>query len=61
MPVAWYRFTTTFGRNAVPDPALPVFWVVLVAIGALVFAILDAVLPGLDAARTPAALTLRAE
>jgi hypothetical protein len=36
-------------------------WVVLVAIGALVFANLDAALPGLDAARTPAALTLRAE
>ena len=54
---------TLFARNinAVPDPAVPVLWVVLVAIGALVFANLDAALPGLDAARTPAALALRAE
>jgi hypothetical protein len=54
---------TLFARNinAVPDPAVPVLWVVLVAIGALVFANLDAALPGLAAARTPAALALRAE
>jgi hypothetical protein len=54
---------TLFARNinAVPDPAVPVLWVVLVAVGALVFANLDAALPGLDAARTPAALALRAE
>jgi len=54
---------TLFARNinAVPDPAVPVLWVVLVVIGALVFANLDAALPGLDAARTPAALALRAE
>jgi hypothetical protein len=54
---------TLFARNinAVPDPAVPVLWIVLVAIGALVFANLDAALPGLNAARTPAALALRAE
>ena len=54
---------TLFARNinAVPDPSLPVLWIVLVGIGAFVFANLDAALPGLDAARTPAALALRAE
>jgi hypothetical protein len=52
-----------FGRNinAVPDPAVPVLSVFLVAIGTLVFANLDAALLGLDAAHTPAALALRAE
>ena len=61
--VAGRQLWTLFARsiNAVPDPTVPVLWVVLVAIGALVFANLDAVLPGLDAARTPAALALRAE
>jgi hypothetical protein len=61
--VAGRQLWTLFARNvnAVPDPAVPVRWVVLVAIGALVFANLDAALPGLDAARTPAALALRAE
>jgi len=44
-----------------PDPAVPVLSVLLVAIGALVFANLDAALPGWDAAHTPAALALRAE
>jgi hypothetical protein len=55
----WILFARNI--NAVPDPAVPVLSVLLVAIGALVFANLDAALPGLDAARTPAALALRAE
>ncbi len=55
----WILFARNI--NAVPDPAVPVLSVFLVAIGALVFANLDAALPGLDAAHTPAALALRAE
>ena len=55
----WILFARNI--NAVPDPAVPVLSVLLVAIGALVFANLDAALPGLDAAHTPAALALRAE
>jgi hypothetical protein len=55
----WILFARNI--NAVPDPAVPVLSVILVAIGALVFANLDAALPGLDAARTPAALALRSE
>jgi len=54
---------TLFARNldAVPDPTVPVLSVVLVAVGALVFANLVAALPGRDAARTPTALLLRTE
>jgi hypothetical protein len=54
---------TLFARNinAVPDPTIPVISVVLVAVGALVFANLVATLPGRIAARTPTALVLRAE
>jgi hypothetical protein len=55
----WILFARNI--NAVPDPAVPVLSVLLVAIGALVFANLDAALPGWDAAHTPAALALRAE
>ena len=55
----WILFARNI--NAVPDPAVPVLSVILVAIGALVFANLDAALPGLDAAHTPAALALRSE
>jgi hypothetical protein len=55
----WILFARNI--NAVPDPAVPVLSVLLVAIGALLFANLDAALPGLDAAHTPAALALRAE
>jgi hypothetical protein len=55
----WILFARNI--NAVPDPAVPVLSVLLVAVGALVFANLDAALPGVDAARTPAALALRAE
>ena len=47
--------------NAVPDPTVPALSVVLVAVGAFVFANLVAALPGRGAARTPTALVLRAE
>jgi hypothetical protein len=46
---------------AVPQPIVPVWSVVLVAIGALVVANAMAALPGRRAARTPTALLLRAE
>jgi hypothetical protein len=54
---------TLFARsiNAVPDPTVPVVPVVLVGLGALVFANLVAALPGRSAARTSAGLVLRAE
>ena len=54
---------TLFARNinAVPDPTVPVLSVVLVALGALVFANVVAAIPGRIAARTPTALVLRAE
>jgi ABC-type lipoprotein release transport system permease subunit len=54
---------TVFARNinAVPDPTVPVFSVVLVALGALVFANVVAAIPGRIAARTPTAMVLRAE
>jgi hypothetical protein len=47
--------------NAVPDPTVPALSVVLVGVGAFVFANLVAALPGRGAARTPTALVLRAE
>jgi hypothetical protein len=52
-----------FARNldAVPDPTVPVLSVVLVALGALVFANLVAAIPGRIAGRTPTAMVLRAE
>jgi xanthosine utilization system XapX-like protein len=46
---------------AVPDPAMPVVAVILVAVGGIVLANLVASIPGQLAARTPAALALRAE
>jgi hypothetical protein len=54
---------TLFARsiNAVPDPTVPVLSVLFVGVGTLVFANLMATLPGRSAARTPAALVLRAE
>jgi hypothetical protein len=54
---------TLFARGiyAVPDPSVPVLTVVLVALGALLFANLVATFPGRIAARTPTALLLRAE
>lgn len=44
-----------------PDATVPATSVVLVAVGAFVFANLVAALPGRGAARTPTALVLRAE
>jgi ABC-type lipoprotein release transport system permease subunit len=55
----WILFARNI--NAVPDPTVPVLSVVLVALGALVFANVVAALPGWIAARTPTALVLRAE
>ncbi|MGA2520331.1 MAG: FtsX-like permease family protein [Acidimicrobiales bacterium] len=54
---------TLFARSldAVPDPSVPALSVVLVVVGALVFANLVAALPGRDAARTPTASLLRTE
>jgi hypothetical protein len=46
---------------AVPEPTVPVFQVVVVALTALVLANLVAAVPGRMAARTPTALVLRAE
>jgi hypothetical protein len=47
--------------NVVPSPTVPVVPIVLVALGALVLANVVAAIPGRIAARTPAALLLRAE
>lgn len=55
----WILFADNL--NAVPDATVPALSVVLVAVGAFVFANLVAALPGRGAARTPTALVLRAE
>jgi hypothetical protein len=47
--------------SVVPEPAVPGLPVVLIAVGALVLANVVAAVPGRMAARTPAALLLRAE
>jgi hypothetical protein len=47
--------------NAVPDATVPALSVLLVVVGALVFANFVAALPGRSAARAPTALVLRAE
>jgi putative ABC transport system permease protein len=54
---------TLFARsiNVVPEPTVPIIPLVLVVVGALLFANLVALLPGRSAARTSAALVLRAE
>ena len=49
------------GISVVPYPSVPVLSMVLVALGAIVFANLVAVIPGRVAARTPTALLLRTE
>ena len=61
--IAGRQLWTVFARSidAVPDPTVPTVSVVLVALGALVFANLVAAYPGAVAARTPTALVLRAE
>jgi predicted lysophospholipase L1 biosynthesis ABC-type transport system permease subunit len=55
----WILFARNL--NAVPDPTMPGLWVLLVGVGALVFANLVAALPGRSAAHTPTGLVLRAE
>jgi predicted lysophospholipase L1 biosynthesis ABC-type transport system permease subunit len=47
--------------DAVPSPAVPVFPIVLIALGAFVLANVVAAIPGRIAARTRAALLLRSE
>jgi hypothetical protein len=49
------------GISAVPSPAVPALPIVLVALGALILANVVAAIPGRIAARTPAALLMRAE
>ena len=49
------------GISAVPDPNVPVLYIAAVAFGAVLFANLAAVFPGIIAARTPTALLLRSE
>jgi hypothetical protein len=49
------------GISAVPDPTVPVLSMVLIALGALVFANVVAAVPGRIAARTPTAPLLRSE
>ncbi len=55
----WILFAR--GINVVPSPTVPVLTVVLVGVGAVVFANLVAAIPGRNAARTSTALVLRAE
>ena len=55
----WVLFAREIG--AVPDATVPVVQLAVVAVGALVLANLVAAVPGRVAARTPAALVLRAE
>ena len=55
----WLAFANQL--SAVPDPVVPAASIALAALAALVLANLVAALPGRAAARTPAALLLRAE
>jgi hypothetical protein len=55
----WILFADNL--SAVPDATTPVLSVVLVVLGALVFANLVAAFPGRSASRTPTALVLRSE
>jgi len=55
----WTLFAQSI--NTVPATSVPVWSVMLTALGALIFAVLVAVVPGRHAARTPTALVLRAE
>ncbi len=49
------------GISAVPDPTVPALSMVLIALGALVFANVVGAIPGRIAARTPTALVLHSE
>lgn len=55
----WVLFAR--GINVVPEPTVPAVAMVLVGLGAVVFANVVALMPGRSAARTSAALVLRAE
>jgi len=55
----WIHFAR--GIDVVPSPTVPVLSVVLVGLGAIVFANLVAAIPGRSAARTSTALVLRSE
>jgi FtsX-like permease family len=55
----WLAFANQL--SAVPDPVVPAASITLAAVAALILANLVAALPGRAAARTPAALLLRAE
>jgi hypothetical protein len=55
----WLAFAREL--SAVPDPVIPAASIALAAVAALVLANLVAALPGRAAARTPAAIVLRAE
>jgi hypothetical protein len=57
----WLWIVFTRELSAVPDPVVPAASVALAAVAALVLANLVAAVPGRQAARTPAALMLRAE
>ena len=57
----WLWTLFAHGISAVPHPTVPVLSVALVALGAVVFANLVALLPGRVAARTRTSLLLRAE
>jgi FtsX-like permease family len=57
----WLWIAFAHALSAVPDPVVPAGSVVLAAVAALALANLVAALPGRAAARTPAALLLRAE
>jgi ABC-type antimicrobial peptide transport system permease subunit len=57
----WLWILFAHALSAVPDPVIPAASVVLASLAALVLANLVAALPGRAAARTPAALLLRAE
>jgi hypothetical protein len=57
----WLWILFARGLSAVPDPVVPAASIALAAVAALVLANLVAAVPGRQAARTPAALLLRAE
>jgi putative ABC transport system permease protein len=57
----WLWIAFAHELSAVPEPVVPAASVALAAVAALVLANLVAALPGRSAARTPAALLLRAE
>jgi FtsX-like permease family len=57
----WLWLAFAHELSAVPDPVVPIGSIALAAVAALVLANLVAALPGRAAARTPAAIVLRAE